>query len=208
MGLAAAPARARDAREDFLRKLDGSIDEIAAQVERLVGAEEMAVVQRPLAAQLKTLAAEAVTHGPAELAEELHAARAIVEGAGILGVLGETERLQLDETIVRVAGFARAELERAAPGSAALLQPRRRTRAGAVRIVLSGPRPMAESLLAEDWIAEDDAPALQVERAEDHATAHRIARTRKPDALVVDADADGAKKLVERLVADRATEDL
>jgi DNA-binding response OmpR family regulator len=206
MGLAAAPARAREAREDFLRTLDGAIDGIARQVESLAGAEDVVGIQRPLAAQLKALAIEAMTHGPAELCEELHAARAIVEGAGVLGVLGAAERAQLDETIVRIAGFARAELERAAPG--VHLQPRRRARAGAVRVVMTGARPMAESLLAEDWIAEDDAPALQVERAEDPAAAHRIARTRKPDALVVDADVDGAKRLVERLVADRVTEDL
>jgi DNA-binding response OmpR family regulator len=211
MGLAAAPDRRtaslRDAREDFLRKLEGCLDDVSARVEALAGTEDIAETQRPLCALLKGLAADAAQHGPAQLAEELHAARAIVEGAGVLGVLGQAERRQLVEVLARIGGFVRAELERSG-GVQPPMQPRRRSRAGSVRITLCGPRPMAESLLAEDWVAEDDSPALTVERLDDMAAVHRSVRARKPEALVVDADMEGCKRLVERIVADRATEDL
>ena len=209
----ALPSTGSSSRDDFLHELGASLPALRREVAAIAFDSDdkgrLAVVER-----LRKLGATAATLKQALLAEELGICTAILQGAGVLGVFDDGSRADLDGALDRIETYVAAEAEReeedagAHSAHRASSPPRRRRGKGTLLATFVGGQLVAESLLAEDWASEDDAPVLQIRRLLDSADALRDIRQRKPDLVVIDTDVEGAQRLVESLICDPETDSL
>lgn len=193
MGLSAVSEAKRSDREALL----GRIELRSAAWRRLLGAlaeGSPGGEGRALADELRALAREATSSEMPLLAEELSGGRAIVQGALVLGRLDEHPRRELEASFERLGRYAAEQKVLASPRG------QRRTRRGISRVAAFASQRLVDGLLAEDWSAEDDAPALRVERIA------RAPRGPLPDVLVVDLDEEGAKAFALEWLDSPATE--
>jgi DNA-binding response OmpR family regulator len=212
MGLSAAPKRSaeRQARDAFLTGLANELPGLRTRAnEALVDAADAGARQR-LALRLRTVAADASRVGQVQLAEELGIVRALLQGAGVLGAISDADVGHIAAAFERMASYVEAERQRQpAEVASARAQHGKHPRAQQgvhLRILLCGAPALAESLLAEDWVAEDEAPPLAVDQTLDLGNVRQEAKKKKPALMVVDADLTGARQLCERLLADPDTE--
>jgi DNA-binding response OmpR family regulator len=207
---AALPKKAIDPRTALLRELTGGlIASLRAEVAR-VSAMPTAETQAALARRLAGLAGRAHRLEIPSLHEELRTCRDLVEDIEVDSVVEESLKRDLDQTLVRIVTFADAELARAQGRSAPKRRQRRRRkpRAGSLSLGMVVPETIIDSLLSEDWVAEDDAPGLQVQRIEASTTAHHELRELRPDVIIVDGDDAGARRLVEQLMHHNETDSI
>jgi DNA-binding response OmpR family regulator len=211
MGLSAAPKRSaeRQARDAFLTALADELPALRQRTHEALADADAGARQR-LAVRLRALAADATRVGQAQLGEELGIVRALLQGAGVLAV-SDADHGHLNAAFDRMASYLEAERQRV-PNEAAAARAKgthpRAQKAGHLRILLVGAAPIAESLLAEDWVAEDEAPALAVDQTLDIAGARQEAKKKKSAVAVIDADLAGARQLCERFMADPETESI
>ena len=199
---AAVPKKAIDPRSALLRELTGGlISSLRAEVAR-VSAMPSERGRDGLSRRLEGLAGRARRLEIPSLHEELHKCRELVRGIDVESVVGESLKRDLDQTLVRIVTFAEAELARTQGRAMPKRRQRRRRkpRVGTLSLGMVVTETVVDSLLSEDWVAEDDAPALQVERIDPSSTAHHELRQLRPDVIVVDGDHDGARRLVEQLM--------
>jgi DNA-binding response OmpR family regulator len=193
MGLSAVSKPVGSDREALL----GRVEARSAAWRRLVAAlaEGGAAGEgRALEEELRSLGREATTAELPLLAEELSACRAIVQGALVLGRLEEGTRRDLDAALDRLRRYAAEQRLVASPRG------RRRAQRGTLRVAAYGSQHVVDGLVAEDWAAEDDAPALRVERIT------RAPSAKLPDVMVVDLSDDGAEAFALAWLDDPATE--
>ena len=199
---AAVPKKAIDPRTALLRELTGGlISSLRAEVAR-VSAMPSEKGREGLCRRLDGLGGRAKRLEIPSLYEELHACRDLVRGIDVDRTVDESLKRDLDQTLVRIVTFAEAELARAQGRAMPKRRQRRRRkpRVGALSLGLVVGETVVDSLLSEDWVAEDDAPGLQVKRIDASSTAHHELRQLRPDVIVVDGDEPGARRLVEQLM--------
>ncbi|MBM4357405.1 MAG: DUF4388 domain-containing protein [Deltaproteobacteria bacterium] len=162
----------------------------------------------------RRLAAAAAARDWALLGGDLSRAEALVKGAGVLGVLDELDRAQIDTTLDRFADGLQADQDRdrtpsSGPvhASPAFDATRRHTQVLSVPAAVVGSRTIADVLRARG-AAEGDGYAFAIRHLGRVDTAHAQLRTvePRPDVVVVDADEPGAVQLVEDLLGDARTE--
>lgn len=207
---AAVPKKAIDPRTALLRELTGGlIASLRAEVAR-VSAMPTAKGRAVLGRRLEGLAGRAQRLEIPSLHEELRTCRDLVDDIDVDRVVDERLKRDLDQTLVRIVTFAEGELARAQGRPIPKRRPRRRRKArvGTLSLGMVVAETIVDSLLSEDWVAEDDGPALQVQRIEPSSTAHHELRKLRPDVIVVDGDDAGARRTVEQLMHHAETDSI
>ncbi len=187
--------------KDELRSLRSRIDEALAD-------PADAAAREVLANKLRSLAADASRMGQIQLAEELSVVRAVIQSVGVLASLTEGDRRHLEDAFDRIVAYMDAERNREVVAAPPKRGAHPRAAAGMLRVLVVGASATAESLLSEDWAADDDAPALMVEQSVDASAARYDAKRKHPEVIVIDSDLGGARVLVDRLVSDDDTEEV
>lgn len=167
-----------------------------------------AAARELLASKLRSLAGDASRVGQVQLAEELGVVRSVVQSVGVLESIGDGDKRHLDDAFTRIASYVEAERNRTIGGGVLRQGAHPRGKHGMLRVLVVGAVAVAESLLAEDWAAEDEAPAIMVDQCPDASTARHDAKRKSPDVIVIDSDIGGARVLVDRLVSDDETEEI
>jgi CheY-like chemotaxis protein len=165
---------------------------------------------------LRAYAATAVSLGQNDLSSDLSLLEALVRATGVLGKLGAEQRRQLQEVFMRIdERIGRIRAGERTPVSGPL--PPVRTKQAATRlsrtlpgmaytVLVVGSRSTAHLLTKGIELVGDDGPRLDVEQIDNPDVAAKSALTLAPDIVVVDADARGAKKMIESLGSNPLTD--
>lgn len=195
-------------RDAFLTRLADELGSLRERVDEALSDPSDATARELLASKLRSLAGDASRVGQVQLAEELGVVRSVVQSVGVLESISDGDRRHLDDAFTRITAYMEAERNREVGVAAVRHGAHPRGNQGMLRVLVVGAVPVAESLLAEDWAAEDEAPAIMVDQCPDAATARHDAKRKTPDVIVVDSDMGGARVLVDRLVSDDETEEI
>lgn len=146
---------------------------------------------RSLAQALRSYAGEAAEMGFDLLAEELSACRATVQGALVLGHLEPASRRQIEAALTRTFRYAEDQLR----------GPKRKMRASSLRVWMMAPGAVADGLIAEEWVSEDDAPGLRIEALPERGLEVKMGHM-PPDVCIVDAEQEGAESALDTLLGE------
>lgn len=223
------------ARADFVSALGRRVAELVVTLKQLQGDPGSARLRDDLRRRIHALAAGARLLRFALLAEELAASEAMLDAAAQRGELRDEDRAALLATLDRVPALAWGHASanepptppppvvEVTPSPSALGRP---IEPGAISfsaaatsdeailgpafphsVLVVGPSSLGDALGHD--MASPSGPsgtAFEVERTEDNFTAIDLARALAPDLIVVDVDREGARALVEALLADPLTE--
>ncbi len=198
----------RKARDAFLSRLTEELGALRTRVDESLSDPADGAAREVLANKFRALAGDASRVGQVQLAEELSVVRAVLQSVGVLEALSDGDRRHLHDAFTRIGSYLEAERNREIGSTLMPAGTHPRAKVGMLRVLLVGTVPVAESLLAEDWAAEDDAPAIMVEACPDASSARYEVKRKAPDVIVVDSDVGGARVLVDRLVSDDETEEI
>jgi CheY-like chemotaxis protein len=208
------------ARADFVASLGRRIVEIRGALTTWQNDPRSIRARDDLRRKVHALAAGSRLLRFADLADGLAACEAKIDEIGAAGELTLEGAAVVHRMLERTPALAWVQDERHGPevGLEALPEPTEPTRgldaasgaAGPQTALVVGPPQLADALTREPGDGRDsavEAPcSFDVERTEDPTVAIDLARAFAPDVVVVDADAPGARELVEALVADPLTE--
>lgn len=198
----------RQLRDAFLTRLSDELSSLRPRIEQSLAEPAEAAERELLASKLRNLAADASRMRQVQLAEELSVVRAVIQSVGVLVALDDGDRRHLDDAFTRISAYIDAEQARDVTDNPIARGAHPRASAGVLRVLMVGAGAAAESLLSEDWAAEDEAPALVVEQSPDAAQARHDVKHKKPQVIIIDSDLGGARVLVDRLVSDDDTEEI
>ncbi|MBW2454491.1 MAG: response regulator [Deltaproteobacteria bacterium] len=212
--LSLADQLGQHARDEHLEELMSRLPELRKEIHGFADDATVDSRRAALIRELRALGGSATSLALPLLADELRSCQLLIQATTVLGKLDDDDRTQLDTALDRIEAFARAELERevtpiSGPQGAQSTAPggRRRARAhGVLRCVAVGARPQIDALRAEDWAAEDDAPAFNIERVTEIGKARPLITAAKTDLVLVDTEVEGARGLIELLLGDSATD--
>ncbi len=160
-----------------------------ASLEALIGGDDRN--GRSLAQALRSYAREAAEMGFDLLGEELSACRATVQGALVLGHLEPASRRQIEAALTRTFRYAEDQLR----------GPKRKMRASSLQVWMMAPGAVADGLIAEEWVNEDDAPGLRIEALPERGLDVKMGHM-PPDVCVVDVEEEGAEAALDMLLGE------
>jgi len=191
--------------EAFFSELRASFDIIRSELDA-VATDANSTARDRLIERLATLAAEAARFDQPVLSDELTSCHRVLLEVRAAGSMDAAVITQLDSSVQRMGVYVQDQLAR---GVAAGPEPERQSQVprgprrsphGSIKVAVVGALALSESLRAEDWNKDDQSPALHIEAIGPSSMAHHDIASRKPDAVIIDADHDGARRLVERLM--------
>jgi hypothetical protein len=204
----------QNARDEFLEELMSQLPVLRTDIGAFAADATVDSRRSALTRGLRSLAGAASALDLAQLAEELRGCQLVIQGTSVLGKLDDADHRHLDDALGRIEAYIKAEAEReqtpvSGPHYGVTAPPggRRRARAhGVLRCVVVAARPLVDGLRAEDWAAEDDAPAFNIERVSEMGRVRHLIGASKTDIVVVDTELEGARGLIELLLGDDATD--